>query len=60
MTLRELAWLGAAAAAVQLALALWLEPSLVWLLVVTWLYLALMTREFFVRAVAESASRVST
>ena len=49
VTLRELAWLGAAAAGVQLALAFWLEPSLVWLLIATWLYLTLMTREFFVR-----------
>ena len=48
VTLRELAWLGAATAGIQLALALWLEPSLVWLLLATWLYLTLMTREFFV------------
>ncbi len=47
VTLRELAWLGAATAGVQLALALWLEPSLVWLLALTWGYLTLMTREFF-------------
>jgi 4-hydroxybenzoate polyprenyltransferase len=47
VTLRELAWVGAAAAVVQLGLALVLQPSLVWLLLVTWTYLALMTREFF-------------
>jgi 4-hydroxybenzoate polyprenyltransferase len=47
VTLRELAWLGAATAGVQLALALWLESSLVWLLLLTWVYLTLMTREFF-------------
>lgn len=47
VTLRELAWIGVAAAIVQLALALWLEPSLVWLLILAWAYLALMTREFF-------------
>ncbi len=32
----------------QLGLALWLEPSLALLLGVTWLYLALMSKEFFV------------
>jgi 4-hydroxybenzoate polyprenyltransferase len=48
VTLRELAWLGAGAASIQLALALWLEPSIVWLLIITWAYLAVMTREFFV------------
>ena len=47
VTLRELAWVGAAAALVQLGVALWLNASLVWLLLVTWAYLALMTREFF-------------
>lgn len=48
VSLRELAWVGAAAGVIQLALALWLKPSLAWLLVVVWVYLALMTREFFV------------
>lgn len=47
VTLRELAWVGLGAAAVQLALALALDPSLVWLLALAWTYLALMTREFF-------------
>jgi len=47
VTLRELAWLGVAAAGVQLALALWLDASIVWLLALAWVYLALMTREFF-------------
>ena len=47
VTLQQLAVLGAGTAAVQLVLALWLEPSLVWLLFATWIYLALMTREFF-------------
>lgn len=46
VTLRELAWLGAGAALVQLATALMLDPALVWLLLVTWTYLALMTKEF--------------
>jgi 4-hydroxybenzoate polyprenyltransferase len=49
VTLRELGWIGAGAAAMQLALALMLEPSLIWLLTLVWAYLALMTREFFVR-----------
>jgi 4-hydroxybenzoate polyprenyltransferase len=47
VTLRELALVGIAAAAVQLALGLALEPSIVLLLVIAWIYLALMTREFF-------------
>ena len=50
VTLRELAWVGAASAIVQVALALWLHPSLVLLLLFAWAYLALMTREFFVPA----------
>lgn len=48
VSLRELAWIGIAAGVVQLILALALEPSIVWLLVLAWTYLALMTREFFV------------
>jgi hypothetical protein len=48
VTLRELAWIGIAAAAVQLGLALWLDGSIAWLLGLAWVYLALMTREFFV------------
>ena len=48
VTLGELAWVGVAGAGVQFALALWLNPSLVWLLLLAWAYLALMTREFFV------------
>lgn len=47
VTLKELGWIGVAAAAVQLALALWLQPSIAWLLVITWVYVVLMTREFF-------------
>src|SRR4051812_7910741 len=45
--LRELGWVGAGAAALQLALALWLDPRLIVLLAVTWAYLALMSVEFF-------------
>ncbi len=49
VTLRELGWLGAAAGVVQLAAALWLDVRLVPLLVVAWGYMALMSKEFFVR-----------
>jgi 4-hydroxybenzoate polyprenyltransferase len=48
VTLRELGYVGLAAAAAQLALALWLHPPLAWLLLPAWAYLTLMTREFFV------------
>lgn len=47
VTLSELGRLGVACALVQLALALWLEPSLAILLALTWGYMALMSREFF-------------
>lgn len=49
VTLRELGVLFVIAAAVQAVLAIWLEPKLLILLLVTWTYLALMTREFFAR-----------
>jgi len=49
VSLRELAVLGGSAALAQLALALWLRPSMVPLLALVWIYLALMSREFFVR-----------
>jgi len=49
VTLRELGWLGAAAAAIQLAVALWLDAGLVPLLLLVWAYMALMSKEFFVR-----------
>lgn len=48
VTLRELAWVGIGAAAIQLALALLLDPTIVPILALAWIYLALMTREFFV------------
>jgi 4-hydroxybenzoate polyprenyltransferase len=48
VSLRELGWIGFGAGLVQLALALWLNASLVWLLILAWCYLALMSREFFV------------
>lgn len=47
--LRELGWVWAASCAVQLALAVWLRPALVILLTATWLYLLLMSKEFFVK-----------
>lgn len=47
--LRELGFLGALSALTQLLLALWLQPALVVLLLLTWAYLALMSHEFFVR-----------
>ena len=48
VTLRELAGVFALAALIQLGLALWLQPSLTLLLAITWTYLALMSKEFFV------------
>jgi 4-hydroxybenzoate polyprenyltransferase len=50
VSLRELGLLGGLTALVQLGLALWLEPALVWLLLLVWGYMALMSREFFARA----------
>jgi 4-hydroxybenzoate polyprenyltransferase len=47
--LSELGALGLSGAAIQFGLALWLSPKLLPLLVLTWGYVALMTREFFVR-----------
>ena len=49
VTLRELGWLGAGAAMVQLVAALWLDARLVPLLLLVWSYMALMSKEFFVR-----------
>jgi len=48
VTLAELGTIGVAAAVLQAGLALWLAPSLLVLLLPTWLYLWLMTHEFFV------------
>ena len=47
--LRELAWIGVGVAVGQLALALLIGWKLFGLLAVTWIYFALMSREFFVR-----------
>jgi 4-hydroxybenzoate polyprenyltransferase len=49
VTLRELAGFWVAAGAVQLGLCLWLDARLLPLLVVAWVYLGLMTKEFFAR-----------
>jgi len=49
VSLRELGVVFVAAGAAQLGLALWLDARLVALLVITWVYLALMSKEFFVR-----------
>lgn len=49
VSLRDLAWVWAGCIAAQLALCLWLSPRILWLLAATWLYLGLMTREFFAR-----------
>jgi 4-hydroxybenzoate polyprenyltransferase len=48
VTLRELGVVAFAAALVQATLAVWLEPSLLRILLIAWVYLALMSREFFV------------
>ncbi len=47
--LRELGWVWVGCMALQLALSLLLAPRLTILLVLTWLYLGLMSKEFFVR-----------
>ena len=47
--LRELGWVGVGAALIQLLAVLWFLPELVGLLAITWLYLAGMSREFFLR-----------
>jgi 4-hydroxybenzoate polyprenyltransferase len=47
VSLRELAWIGVIGGVIQLALALWLDARLVWLLFIVWGYFALMSVEFF-------------
>jgi 4-hydroxybenzoate polyprenyltransferase len=49
VTLRELGVVGVILGVIQLTLALWLHPPLSVVLLVTWLYLALMSHEFFAR-----------
>jgi 4-hydroxybenzoate polyprenyltransferase len=48
VTLRELAQLALAAAMLQVLLALWLDPNLLAVLGVVWVYMTLMAREFCV------------
>jgi 4-hydroxybenzoate polyprenyltransferase len=48
VSLRELGMVGVMTGLMQLGLAFWLEPSLVELLAVVWVYLTLMSKEFFV------------
>ena len=49
ISLRELTVTGFVAAGVQLALALWLDGRLFGWLLIVWAFIALMTREFFLR-----------
>ena len=50
ISLRELGVAGGLSMGLQLGLALWLEPALLPLLLLTWGYLALMSKEFFIPA----------
>jgi 4-hydroxybenzoate polyprenyltransferase len=50
VSLRDLGVVWVITALLQMALALWLDPRLAPLLLVTWVYLALMSREFFCKA----------
>jgi 4-hydroxybenzoate polyprenyltransferase len=49
ISLKELGVLFVVGGAVQLGLALWLQPKLLYVLLIAWTYLALMSKEFFVR-----------
>lgn len=49
VTLKELGVSGIFAAAIQIALTIWLKPQLLNLLVATWGYFAVMSKEFFAR-----------
>lgn len=49
VTLRELGTIAVAGAVIQLCLCLWLEPRLAKLILVPWVYLGLMSKEFFFR-----------
>ena len=48
VTLKELERVGLASVLIQLGLALWLDPALALLLLLTWAYLGLMSKEFFI------------
>jgi 4-hydroxybenzoate polyprenyltransferase len=49
VTLRQLGRIWVGCIAIQFAIALWLSPRLIVLLLATWIYLALMSKEFFAR-----------
>ena len=49
VSLRELGVVFLIAAAIQMALAIWFSPPLIWVLLLAWLYLSLMSVEFFAR-----------
>ena len=49
VSLGELGVVFVLGAAVQLGVSLWLDAKLVWVLLVAWIYLALMSHEFFAR-----------
>ena len=49
VSLRDLEKVWVGCIVIQLALALWLSPRLIVLLLLTWTYLALMSKEFFAR-----------
>lgn len=49
IALRQLGWLFVLGAIIQLSLALWFSPKLLIILIIAWLYLALMSVEFFCR-----------
>ena len=49
ISLRDLGWVWAGSILLQLTLALWLAPRLIVLLLLPWLYLCLMSKEFFAR-----------
>ena len=48
VTLQELGWIGFGAAVIQLAGSLWLRPLQALLLVAAWIWLGLMSKEFFI------------
>jgi len=49
VSLRELGVIFLIAATIQFALAWWFSPPLIWVLLIAWLYLSLMSVEFFAR-----------
>jgi 4-hydroxybenzoate polyprenyltransferase len=49
VSFRDLGWVWVGCIALQLALCLWLSSRNLWLLAATWIYLGLMTKEFFAR-----------